>query len=63
MNNSLDLFAALTCCLEDLHGLSIEAQAADQSDEMLLILAGQIYNGLYRCCTVTCQIETLLRVP
>ena len=63
MNHPRDLFATLTCCLEDLHGLAVEGQVPDQPAEMLLFLTGQICNGLYRCQTAADQIKTLLGAP
>ena len=46
MNDPAELFARLTCQLEDLHGLTIEGQCTDQPTEVLSVLATSIGNGL-----------------
>lgn len=60
MNDLLELFAKLTSSLEDLHGLAVEGQVADQPTEMLLILAEQLCNGLYRAKAIVDQIKIAL---
>lgn len=55
-----ELFATLTCRLEDLHGLAVEGQAADHPTEMLLILAEQSYIALQLCCAIVEQIKSAL---
>jgi hypothetical protein len=60
MNDVRELFATLTCCLEDLHSLAAEGQAVDQPHELLLILAEQICNGLYHARKIVDQVETAI---
>lgn len=60
MTDPLELFAKLTCCLEDLHGLAVEGQAADQPTEMLLILAEHSCNGVQLCGEIVAQIKISL---
>ncbi|KGB55036.1 hypothetical protein FG91_01666 [Sphingopyxis sp. LC81] len=58
MSDPTQLYATLTGNLEDLHGLAVEGQAADQPAELLLMLADQICNGLHRCQRIADQIKT-----
>lgn len=55
-----ELFARLTCEMEDLHALTVEGQAADQPDEALSVLAIEICNGLQRSQQLVCQINHAL---
>ncbi len=55
-----ELFARLTCEIEDLHGLAVEGQAADQPDEALSVLATEICNGLQRGQQLVSQINHVL---
>lgn len=57
MTDPTELFAKLTRELEDLHGLAVEGQAADQPSELLLILAEQSCNGVHRCGQIIAQIK------
>jgi hypothetical protein len=55
-----ELFARLTCEMEDLHALAVEGQAADQPDEALSVLAIEICNGLQRSQQLVGQINHAL---
>ena len=55
-----ELFARLTCEIEDLHGLAVEGQAADQPDEALAVLAIEICNGLHRSQELVGQVKHAL---
>lgn len=46
MNDASRLFADLTGQLEDLHGLAVEGQAAEQPPQVLHALAESIATGL-----------------
>ena len=63
MIEPVELFARLTGELEDLHGLTIEGQQADQPPEVLDALAAAIGNGLQRAGTtlaeIRCSVEVL----
>lgn len=63
MNVPVELFATLARHLEDLHGLAVEGQGADQPPELMCILAEQSCNGLQRCELVLDQIKTALGAP
>lgn len=52
-----ELFARLTGELEDLHGLAIEGQEADQPSEVLDALAASIGNGLHRAEATLVEIR------
>lgn len=52
-----ELFARLTGELEDLHGLTIEGQQADQPPEGFDALAASIGNGLQRAGTTLRKIK------
>lgn len=52
-----ELFAKLTCGLEDLHAIAIEGQAPDHPNELLLVLVNQSCNGLHRCSEIIAQIK------
>lgn len=61
MTDPIELFAKLGSSLEDLHAITLEGRAADQPSEMLLIIAEQICNGLYRAGAIVDQIKIALR--
>lgn len=60
MTEPAELFARLTCEIEDLHGLAVEGQTADQPDEALSVLAIEICNGLQRGQQLVGQINYVL---
>lgn len=55
-----ELFARLTCEIEDLHGLAVEGQAADQPDDALSVLAINLGNRLHRSQELVGQINHAL---
>lgn len=57
MSDPAEHFANLTMLLEDLHGLTIEGQRADQPLDHSLVLAREICNGLQRGQAVCAQID------
>ena len=61
MSDPAERFARLTMLLEDLHGLAVEGQRADQPHEHLLVLAKEICNGLQRGLTVCTEIDQMCR--
>lgn len=63
MTVPVELFIALARHLEDLHGLAVEGQSADQPPELMCILAEQSCNGLLRCKIVLDQIKFALGAP
>lgn len=63
MNETSELFATLTSCLEDVHGIAVEGQSSDQPLEMLNILAEQACNGLQRCNALLDQIKSRTDTP
>lgn len=52
-----ELFARLTGELEDLHGITVEGQCADQPPEILNALAASLGNGLQRARTTLGEIK------
>lgn len=56
MTEPAELFARLTCELEDMHGLTIEGQRADQPPELNRALIQSIRIGLSRCEEIADQI-------
>ena len=61
MNDPAERFASLTMLLEDLHGLTVEGQRADQPHEYLLVLARQVCDQLQICQTICAEIERLCK--
>lgn len=59
MSDPAERFARLTMLLEDLHGLAVEGQRADQPHEHLLLLAKQICNGLQQGTSVCAEIDQM----
>lgn len=57
MTEPAERFACLTMLLEDLHGLTVEGQDADQPPEHLLVLSHEICNGLQRGLSVCAEIK------
>ena len=51
------LFARLTGELEDLHGLTVEGQQADQPPEVLGALVASIGSGLQRVGTTLAELR------
>lgn len=48
MTDLAELFARLTCEVEDLHAIAIEGQVSDIPVDVSRILVGQFCNGLQR---------------
>ncbi len=59
MSDPAERFARLTMLLEDLHGLTVEGQRADQPLEHLLVLSQQVCNGLQRGLTICAEIDQM----
>ncbi|MEM6476567.1 MAG: hypothetical protein AAF687_10410 [Pseudomonadota bacterium] len=59
MSDPAERFARLTMLLEDIHGLAVEGQRADQPHEHLLVLSSQICNGLQRGTAICAEIDQL----
>jgi hypothetical protein len=51
-----ELFARLTCEIEDMHGLAIEGQRPDQPSEIIDALVLSIRLRLTQCGRITAQI-------
>lgn len=63
MSDPSELFARLTCQIEDLHGIAFEGQAASLSDDERLALAAHICNGLQGARKILRQIRQALGGP
>ncbi|KWV91737.1 hypothetical protein [Erythrobacter sp. YT30] len=49
MTEPAELFALLTCELEEMHGLTVEGQQSGQPPEINAVLVHSIRVGLIRC--------------
>ena len=58
MTEPAELFARLTPELEDMHGLTIEGQRAEQPLEVNVALVFSIRKGLHRCDAILGEIES-----
>ena len=56
MTEPAELFARLTCEIEDMHGLAIEGQSPDQPPEILAALNYSIRIRLAKCDQITVEI-------
>lgn len=59
MTEPAELFARLTMLLEDLHGITIEGQRADQPPEYCRCLSRQVRQGLKRGQRLCAEIEAM----
>ena len=59
MSDPAERFARLTMLLEDLHGLTVEGQRADQPHDHLLVLSRDICNGLQRGTAICTEIDKM----
>lgn len=60
MIDTADLFASMTCQIEDLHGIAVEGQAADLPKEASRAFAVLLATGLQRAGAIVAQIECSL---
>lgn len=56
MTEPAELFAQLTCEIEDMHGLAVEGQSPDQPPEILAALNRSLRVGLAKCDQITAEI-------
>ena len=56
MTEPAELFARLTCEIEDMHGLAVEGQSPDQPPEILAALNRSIRLRLATCDQITAEI-------
>lgn len=56
MTEPAELFARLTCEIEDMHGLAIEGQRPDQPPEVNAALVRSIRLRLTQCVQIVAQI-------
>lgn len=56
MTEPAELFARLTCEIEDMHGLAIEGQRLDQPPEVNAALVRSIRLRLHQCVQIVAQI-------
>jgi hypothetical protein len=56
MTEPAELFARLTCEIEDMHGMAIEGQSPDQPPEVLAALNRSIRLRLATCDQITASI-------
>lgn len=59
MSDPAERFARLTMLLEDLHGLTVEGQRADQPLEHSLVLSREICNGLQSGQMICAEIDRM----
>ncbi len=57
MTETAELFAGMTCVIEDMHGIAIEGQAADLSVEANKALAAHLTTGLQQAGSILEAIE------
>ena len=57
MTEPAELFALLTCQIEELHGLAVEGQRADQPPEINVALVHSIRVGLTRCDAIVHRLD------
>lgn len=57
MIDTAELFARMTCQIEDLHGIAVEGQAADLPKEASRAFADLLATGLQRAGAIMAQIE------
>lgn len=57
MIDTAELFARITCQIEDLHGIAIEGQTADLPKEASRAFAILLATGLQRAASLAAQIE------
>lgn len=60
MIDTAELFAQMTCQIEDLHGIAVEGQEADLPTEVSRAFADLLATGLQRANAITTQIERSL---
>ena len=56
MSEPAEMFARLTCEIEDMHGLAIEGQRPDQPPEIIYALVRSIRLRLAQCGQIAAQI-------
>ena len=61
MNQSGEIFARITAELEDLHGVAVEGQAADQPPEAIAVLLLEICNGLQRIGDLLAEVRRIAK--
>lgn len=59
MTEPAELFARLTILLEDLHGMTVEGQRADQPPEHCRCLSRQVRQGFKRGQRLCAEIEEM----
>lgn len=57
MTDTAELFARLTCAIEDMHGIAVEGQVADLPDEANRALAAHLTTGLQQARALLAAIE------
>ena len=57
MTETAELFARLTCVIEDMHAIAVEGQAADLPNEANKALAAHLTTGLEQACSLLEAIE------
>jgi hypothetical protein len=57
MMETAELFARLTCTIEDMHGIAVEGQVADLPDEAIKALATHLATGLQQAGSILEAIE------
>jgi len=60
MIDTAELFAEMTCQIEDLHGISVEGQEAELPKEDSRAWAALLATGLQRAGAIVAQIERSL---
>ena len=57
MTDTAELFARLTCTIEDMHGIAVEGQSAGLPDEANQVLAAHLATGLQQAGSILDAIE------
>lgn len=61
MNQSGEICARIIAELEDLHGVAVEGQAADQPPEAIAVLSLEICNGLQRIGDLLAEVRRIAK--
>ena len=60
MIDTAELFAQMTCQIEDLHGIAVEGQEADLPKDASRVFVALLATGLQRAGAIVDQIERSL---